>query len=99
MRSAGRVTILVPLFLLLAAAGALHADDTPSGIDREVVLVGEDRTVLAAPDPAGWAVVDLPALDLSLPALEPDAVLVLPPAPWSPPGPVQVIALMEAPDV
>ena len=99
MRTSGRVTALATAFLLVAAVAVLDAADGAAGLDREVVVVGEDLVVLAAPEPAGWGSVDLPSLDLSLPALARDPPLVPPaPQPVAPSAP-QVLALMEVPDV
>ena len=53
---------------------------------------------LPAPEPARWATVEIPDPDLHLPAAERDRPLALPLPPWTAPAPVQVIALMEAPD-
>ncbi len=98
MRSSGRVTALATAFLLVAAVAVLDAVDGATGLDREVVVVGEDLVVLAAPEPAGWGRVDLPDLDLALPALARESPLVPPvPLPAAPPAP-QVLALMEVPD-
>ncbi|MCX7031420.1 MAG: hypothetical protein NTU62_15050 [Spirochaetes bacterium] len=98
MRSPGRVTVLAAALILAVAAGSLRADDASSGLDRAVVVVGEDRVVLQAPEPAGWAAVELPDLDLVLPAGGPDSPFVPPIPPWTAPAPVQVIAMMEATD-
>lgn len=98
MRSTGRVTALATAFLLVAAVAALDAADGAAGLDREVVVVGEDLVVLAAPEPAGWGSVELPSLDLSLPALARDPPLSPPaPQPAAPSAP-QVLALMEVND-
>jgi hypothetical protein len=98
MRSSGRVTALATAFLLVAAVAALDAADGASGLDREVVVVGEDLVVLVAPAPAGWGRVALPELDLALPASARDPPLSPPaPEPTAPPA-AQVIALMEARD-
>jgi hypothetical protein len=97
MRSSGRVTVLVAS-LMLAAAGGVRGDEAPSGLDREVVIVGEDRVVLLAPEPAGWAAVELPDLDAALPTAGPRLPLAPPIPPWAPPAPARVIALMEALD-
>jgi hypothetical protein len=99
MRTTGRVTALATAFLLVAAVAALDAADGATGLDREVVVVGEDLVALAAPEPAGWGLVELPSLDLSLPAFARDPPLPPPaPAPTAPPV-SQVLALMEVPDV
>jgi hypothetical protein len=98
LRSTGRVTVLAAALLLAVAVGGLLADEASEGLDREVVVVGEDRVVLRAPEPAEWAVVQLPELDTGLPPAAPDVPLVPPIPTWSAPTPVQVIALMEAPD-
>lgn len=99
MRSSGRVTALATAFFLVAAAAALDAVDGAAGLDREVVVVGEDLVVLAPPEPAGWGRVELPDLDLALPALVRDPPVALPVVqPAAPPAP-QVLALMEVPDV
>jgi hypothetical protein len=98
MRSTGRVIVLSAVLLLAAAVGALEADTGSEGLDRAVVVMGEDRVVLQAPEPAGWAAVELPDLDLVLPVGASDIPFV-PPIPfWTAPAPVQVIAMMEAPD-
>ena len=96
-RSSGRVTVLAASLVLAAAVG-VRADDAPTGLDRRVVIVGEDRVVLRAPEPARWAAVELPDLDLALPAAMPEPPLAPPGLPWSPPPPAQVIALMEESD-
>jgi hypothetical protein len=96
MRSTRRVTALA-VSLLLAAAG-LRADDASSGLDREVVIVGEDRVALRAPEPFRWAAVEIPELDLRLPAAERNPPLVPPIPPWTAPAPMQVIVMMEDPD-
>jgi hypothetical protein len=98
MRSAARVTVLVTALLLATAVTALDADTGSTGLDRVVVVTGEDLFVLHAPEPAGWAAVELPETDLHLPAAARDPPLVPPIPPWTAPAPVQVIALMEAPD-
>jgi hypothetical protein len=98
MGSTRHVTALTAALILAAAGGGLRADDTASNLDREVVIVGEDRMTLHAPEPARWAAVEIPDLDLHLPAAERDRPLAPPLPPWSAPAPVQVIALMEAPD-
>jgi hypothetical protein len=96
MRRSARVTLLV-VSLTLAAAG-VRAQDSPSGLDRDVVIVGEDRVVLPVSDPAGWAAVELPDLDYHLPAAAPEPPVDPPVTPWTEPKPVQVLALMEASD-
>ncbi len=73
MRSTGRVTALATAFLLVAAVTGLEAASGAAGLDREVVVVGEDLVVLSTPPPAGWAVVELPELDLTLPVPVRDA--------------------------
>lgn len=98
MRSTARVTVFAVFLLLAAAVAALDADTAAEGLDREVVVVGEDRVVLRAPEPAGWAVVELPEIDLTLPAPVREPPLVPPIPPWTAPAPVQVIALMEGSD-
>ncbi len=98
LRSTCRVTVLAAALLLTVAAGGLRADDASEGLDREVVVVGEDRVVLYPPEPSDWARVELPYLDTNLPAAGPDSPLVPPIPPWSAPAPVQVIALLEVPD-
>jgi hypothetical protein len=98
MRSSGRVTALATAFFLVAAVAALDAADGAAGLDRVVVVTGEDLVVLAAPEPAGWGRVELPDLDLALPALARDPPLVPPaPVPTAPPA-TQVLALMEVSD-
>jgi hypothetical protein len=99
LRSTGRVTVLVAALLFTVTAGGLRADDASEGLDREVVVVGEDRVVLHPPEPAAWARVELPELDTDLPVDGPDSPLVPPIPPWSAPQPAQVIALLEVPDV
>jgi hypothetical protein len=98
MRSTGRVIVLASVLLLAAAVGVLEADTGSEGLDREVVIVGEDRVVLPTPEPAGWAAVELPSLDFDLPTAVPESPIVPPIPPWTAPAPVQVIALMEVPD-
>ena len=98
MGSTRHVTALTAALVLAAAGGGLRADDSASSLDREVVIVGEDRMTLRAPEPARWAAVEIPDPDLHLPAAERDRPPALPPPPWTAPAPVQVIALMEAPD-
>jgi hypothetical protein len=99
MRSTARVTVLAVVLLLLAAAiAALEADTGSTVPDRVVVVTGEDLFVLRSPEPAGWAAVELPETDLSLPVTGRDPPLVPPIPTWSAPAPVQVISLLEAPD-
>lgn len=98
MRSTARVTVFAAFLLLAAAVAALDADTAAEGLDREVVVVGEDRGVLRAPEPAGWAVVELPEIDLTLPVPDREPPLVPPIPPVTAPVPVQVIALMEGSD-
>ena len=98
MRSTRHVTALAAALILAVAAGGLQADDAASSLDRQVVIVGEDRVALRAPEPARWAAVEIPELDLHLPAAERDPPLAPPLPPWTAPAPVQVIAMMEAPD-
>jgi hypothetical protein len=98
LRTTGRVTVPAAALLLVLAAGGLPADDSSSSLDRDVVVVGEDRVVLHAPEPADWATVELPDLDYELPTAGLDSPLVPPIPLWSEPAPVQVIALMEVPD-
>jgi hypothetical protein len=99
MRSTGRVTALATAFLLVAAVTGLEAASGAAGLDREVVVVGEDLVVLSPPPPAGWGVVDLPELDLTLPMAVRDAPVPPPsPAPTAP-GARQVLILMEENDV
>jgi hypothetical protein len=99
LRSTGRVTVLAVVLLFTVAVGGLRADDGDEGLDRDVVVVGEDQVVLHPPEPAGWARVALPDLDIRLPPVGPDSPLVPPIPPWSAPRPFQVIALLEVPDV
>jgi len=97
MRTSGRVIALAAALLFSAAAGR-GADQPSSGLDRDVVVVGEDRVVLAAPEPAGWAVVELPELDLVPPKAVPRPPLAPPIPTWTAPSPGQVIAHMEEDD-
>ena len=99
MRSTGRVTALVIGMFLSAGAAGLVADTGAGVLDREVVVVGEDLVVLAAPDPAGWALVEIPDLDLTLPAFARDPPLSPPPPAPIAPSARQVLALMEVSDV
>lgn len=98
MRSHGRVIALAALLLLAVAVAAVDADSASEGLDRAVVVVGEDRLVLRAPEPAGWAAVELPETDPSLPATAREQPLVPPIPTVTAPTPVQVIALMEGSD-
>lgn len=99
MRSTGRVTALATAFLLVAAVSGLEAASGAAGLDREVVVVGEDLVVLSTPPPAGWGVVELPELDLTLPVPVRDAPVPPPPPAPSAPSARQVLALMEESDV
>jgi len=99
MRSTGRVTALATAFLLVAAVTGLEAASGSTGLDREVVVVGEDLVVLSTPYPAGWGVVELPELDLALPVPVRDAPVPPPPPAPTVPGARQVLALMEESDV
>jgi hypothetical protein len=98
MRSSGRVTALAAAFLLSLATASPGADESSAGLDRDVVVVGEDRIVLLAPEPAGWGYVELPDLDPTPPKVAPEPPLAPPIPPWTAPPPVQVIAHMEGND-
>jgi len=98
MRTSGRVIALAAALLLSVTATGRGADESSAGLDRDVVVVGEDRVVLAAPEPAGWGTVELPVLDLAPPKAAPRPPLEPPIPPWTEPSPVQVIARMEADD-
>jgi hypothetical protein len=98
MRRSGRVTALAAALLFAVVASSPGADDPSPNLDREVVVVGEDRVVLLAPEPAGWGVVELPDLDLTPPKAVPESPLVPPLPPWTAMSPGQVIARMEVPD-
>jgi hypothetical protein len=95
MRSSGRVTALLAVLLLSFVMARSWAAESSSGLDRDVVVVGEDRVVFLAPEPAGWGSVELPDLDLTPPTVAPEPPLAPPIPSWTAPSPVQVIALME----
>jgi len=98
MRSSGRVTALAAALILVVTTASPGADEPSTGLDRNLVIVGEDRVVLLAPEPAGWGSVELPDLDLTPPKAAPEPPLAPPRPPWTAPPPVQVIAHMEGVD-